>query len=368
MIQSRQAHPHTSYPEQTPAIPAVAENEPASTRPRLLTQVRRELIARHYSPRTERSYISWIKRFIHFHNLRHPAEMAEPEINLFLTHLAVERKVSASTQNQALSALLFLYRYVFGQEIDDLGDVVRARRPRRLPVVLSAAEVMQVINAMSGGDRLAVSLLYGAGMRLMECLRLRVQDVDFKLKQITIRRGKGEQDRITVLPSELSSSLKQHLEFVRTLHRQDLAAGFGRVDLPDALALKYTTASQEWRWQYVFPQHRRWRNSETGEEGRYHRDPSLVQKAVRSAVQLTDINKKATCHTFRHSFATHLLESGYDIRTVQELLGHKDVSTTMIYTHVLNKHGPSVQSPLDAMLMRRKRDDEGGRGIGESQL
>jgi integron integrase len=359
VIQSQPAHPHTSYPEHSPAIPSIAEGEPLSTKPRLMTQVRRELQARHYSPRTEKSYISWIKRFIHFHNLRHPVEMAEPEINIFLTHLAVERKVSASTQNQALSALLFLYRYVFGQEIDDLGNVVRARGPRRLPVVLTAAEVMQVINALSGGDRLVVSLLYGAGMRLMECLRLRVQDIDFKLKQITIRRGKGEQDRITVLPSELERSLKQHLEYVRTLHRQDLDSGFGRVDLPGALARKYTTASQEWLWQYVFPQLRRWRNSETGEEGRHYRDPSLVQRAVRSAVQLTDITKKATCHTFRHSFATHLLESGYDIRTVQELLGHKDVSTTMIYTHVLNRNGPSVQSPLDAMLMRKKRAEEG---------
>lgn len=358
MIQSQPVHPYTSYPESTPVLPAVNEGEPPAHKPRLMTQVRRELKARHYSPRTEKSYVGWIKRFIHFYNLRHPAEMAEPEINTFLTHLAVEQKVSASTQNQALSALLFLYRYVFGQAIDDLGNVVRARGPRRLPVVLTAAEVMQVINAMSGGDRLVVSLLYGAGMRLMECLRLRIQDIDFKLKQITIRRGKGEKDRLTVLPSELERELKQHLAHVRTLHRQDLAAGYGRVDLPDALERKYPAAPQEWGWQYVFPQHRRWRNRETGEEGRYHRDPSLVQRAVRSAVQLTDIHKKATCHTFRHSFATHLLESGYDIRTVQELLGHKDVSTTMIYTHVLNRNGPSVQSPLDAMLMRKRHNQD----------
>jgi len=312
-------------------------------------------MARHYSPRTEKTYVSWIKRYIYFHKLRHPAEMAEPEINTFLTHLAVEQKVSASTQNQALSALLFLYRHVLGYEVGDLGEVVRARPSRRLPVVLTVDEVLQLLGTLTGVDRVVAGLLYGAGLRLNEALKLRVQDIDFSRRQILVRSGKGDKDRITVLPAELERSLRDQLAHVRALHRQDLKAGFGQVRLPGALKRKYPQAGTEWRWQWVFPQTKRWCNPETGTEGRHFRDPSLVQRAVRQAALAAGINKKATCHTLRHSFATHLLENGYDIRTVQELLGHQDVSTTMIYTHVLNRGGPLVQSPLDALMRREEK-------------
>ena len=315
--------------------------------PKLLDRLRAALRARHYSSRTEQAYVSWVKRFIFYHHVRHPAGMAEPEINDFLTHLAIRKKVSASTQNQALSALLFLYRYVLGREVGDLGEVIRARKPRRLPVVMTREEVKAVLANLSGDKWLMASLMYGAGLRLMECLRLRVQDIDFARNEILVRDGKGAKDRITMLPASLKSPLWEHLKRVKATHEHDLADGWGHVAMPDALDRKYPNAPKEWRWQWVFPQENRWRNTQTGEEGRHHVHESIIQKAVNGAVRKARLAKHATCHTFRHSFATQLLESGYDIRTVQELLGHKDVKTTMIYTHVLNRGGKGVKSPVD---------------------
>ena len=318
-------------------------------KPKLLDQLRDALRSRHYSHRTEQTYCQWVKRYIHFHNVRHPAEMAEPEINAFLTHLAVKEKVAASTQNQALSAILFLYRHVLGREVGDLGQVIRARKPSRLPVVLTRDEVKAVLENLSGNKWLMASLMYGAGLRLMERLRLRVQDIDFSRNEILVRDGKGAKDRITMLPMSLKAPLQKHLKTVKAIHERDLAGGWGGVLLPDALDRKYPNAPKEWRWQWVFPQENRWRNAKTGEEGRHHVDESLVQKAVRMAVTRAGLIKRATCHTFRHSFATHLLEGGYDIRTVQELMGHKDVKTTMIYTHVLNRGPSGVRSPMDGL-------------------
>lgn len=317
--------------------------------PKLLDRLREALRARHYSRRTEQTYCLWVKRFIYFHNVRHPAEMAEPEINAFLTHLALKERVSASTQNQALSALLFVYRYVLGREIGDLGEVIRARKPQRLPVVLTRMEVKAVLDEAIGDKRLMASLLYGAGLRLMECLRLRVQDIDFERHEITVRDGKGAKDRITMLPESQERSLQDHLRRVKAIHEKDLAAGWGRVLMPYALDRKYPNAPAEWRWQWVFPQENRWKNLKSGEQGRHHVHETIFQRAVKEAVRKAGIVKHAGCHTFRHSFATHLLEDGYDIRTIQELLGHKDVSTTMIYTHVLNKGGHGVRSPLDGL-------------------
>lgn len=318
-----------------------------SDKPKLLDQYRQALRARHYSRRTEATYCSWVKRFVFFHNVCHPMEMAEREINAFLTHLAVKEKVSASTQNQALSALLFLYRNVIGREVGDLGNVIRARKPKRLPVVMTREEVKAVLANLSGDKWLMASLMYGAGLRLMECLRLRVQDIDISRKEILVRDGKGAKDRITMLPESLGPPLQEHLKRVKSVYERDLAEGWGRVLLPDALGRKYPNASKEWRWHWVFPQENRWRNTQTGEEGRHHVHESIIQKAVAGAVRKAGLAKRATCHTFRHSFATQLLEGGYDIRTVQELLGHKDVKTTMIYTHVLNRGGKGVKSPVD---------------------
>jgi integron integrase len=266
--------------------------------------------------------------------------MAEPEINAFLTHLAVKEKVVASTQNQALSALLFLYCHVLCREVGDLGEVIRARKPRRLPVVMTREEVKAVLANLSGDKWLMASLMYGAGLRLMECLRLRVQELDFSRNEILVRDGKGAKHRITMLPESLKAPLQEHLRTVKAVHEKDLADGCGRVLIPDA--------PKEWRWQWVFPQENRWRNAKTGEEGRHHVDESLVQKAVLMAVTRAGLIKRATCHTFRH-YATHLLEGGYDIRTVQELLGHKNVKTTMIYTHVLNRGPSGVRSPVDGL-------------------
>ncbi len=331
----------------SPLIPAPTGAPALSRQPKLLHRLRDALRARHYSPRTEQSYRHWVKRFIFF--VRHPAGMAEPEINTFLTHLAVREKVSASTQNQALSALLFLYRHVLGRQLEDLGDVVRARRPKRLPVVLTRPEVKAVLGNLTGDKWLMASLMYGAGLRLLECLRLRVQDVDLAAGQITVRDGKGFQDRRTMLPEALKGPLKEHLVRVRQIHQRDLAEGYGRVAMPYALARKYPNAVAAWGWQWVFPQEQRWMNPATGQQGRHHVDESLVQRAVQTAVRKSGMSKHATCHTFRHCFATHLLEAGYDIRTVQELLGHKDVKTTMIYTHVLNRGGLGVRSPVDAL-------------------
>lgn len=317
--------------------------------PKLLAQAREALRSRHYSKRTEETYIVWIKRFIFFHQVRHPAEMAEAEVNQFLTHLAVKEKVSSSTQNQALSALLFLYRYVIERPIGDLGNVIRARKSKRLPVVLTREEVRAALNQLHGAQRLIAVLMYGSGMRLMECLRLRVKDVDFAAGEIMIREGKGDKDRHTMLPERLRPAMEKQLARVKQIHARDLADGFGRVALPFALDRKYPNASSEWGWQYVFPQAKRWVNPKTKEQGRHHVDESIVQKAIKGAVREAGIAKPATSHTLRHSFATHLLEDGYDIRTIQELLGHKHVETTMIYTHVLNRGGKGVRSPADAL-------------------
>jgi len=316
--------------------------------PKLIDQMREALRTRHYSPRTEQVYVLWVKRFIRFHKMRHPKEMAEPEINEFLTYLAVEQKVSASTQNQALAAVLFLYRRVFGVDIGDLGGVVRARKSHHVPIVMTRTETRAVLSEMSGETKLMASLLYGSGLRLSECLCLRVQDLDLAGGEIVVFNGKGNKDRVTVLPEGLKAPLREHLTGVRAIHRQDLEDGWGRVKVPEALWRKYPNAAADWRWQWVFPQRYRWRNAETGEQGRHHTDESILQRAVKDAVRAAGIAKRVGCHTFRHSFATHLLESGYDIRTIQELLGHKSVNTTMIYTHVLNKGGRGVRSPLDA--------------------
>jgi integron integrase len=330
-----------------PICPETSPNRNSS--PKLLDRLREALRSRHYSRRTEQTYISWVKQFIFYHHLQHPTEMAESEINAFLTYLAVTKKVSPSTQNQALSALLFLYRYVIGKEIGDIGEIIRARRTRHLPVVLTREEVRALLTGLQGDKRLMAGLLYGAGLRLMECLRLRVQDIDFGSNQITVRDGKGFKDRVTMLPEKTRIPLLKHLERVRSIHQRDITDGYGRVALPYALERKYPQAASEWRWQFVFPQEHRWVNSRTGRQGRHHVHESLLQKAVRDAACRAGLTKKATCHTLRHSFATHLLEEGYDIRTVQELLGHKDVRTTMIYTHVLNRGGRGVRSPMDTL-------------------
>jgi integron integrase len=302
---------------------------------------------KHYSYRTEQAYVDWIRRFILFHHKRHPQEMGAQEIEAFLTHLAVHENVAASTQNQALQAILFLYREVLGREITEPIQAMRARKPKRLPTVLTREEVLLLFNQMSGIHKLIAQLLYGSGLRLMEALRLRVKDLDFEYRTITVRDGKGEKDRITILPDLLQDPLRHHLEQVRRLHQQDLDQGYGAVYLPEALARKYLNAEREWGWQWVFPSSRLSLDPRTGVIRRHHLDPSSVQRAIREAARAAGITKPVTPHTLRHSFATHLLETGYDIRTVQELLGHKDVRTTMIYTHVLQRGGRAVRSPLD---------------------
>lgn len=318
-------------------------------KPKLLDLVRQKIRLKHYSIRTEQAYVDWIRRFILFQNKRHPASMGAPEIRAFLSHLALERKVAASTQRQALSAIIFLYREILDQEVGWLGEIEQAKRPERLPVVFSRAEVRAMLAHLDGQHWLMASLLYGAGLRLMECVRLRVKDVDFAYRQILVRDGKGQKDRVTTLPTTLLEPLKQHLEKVKDLHEQDLAEGFGEVYLPFALERKYTRASREWGWQYVFPARKRSIDPRTSKERRHHLDEKTLQDAVKRAVRAAKIVKPGSCHTLRHSFATHLIEAGYDIRTVQELLGHKDVRTTMIYTHVLNQGGKGVRSPLDTI-------------------
>ncbi len=314
-----------------------------------MDQMRDALRSRHYSRRTEQAYTLWVRRYIRFNHLRHPGEMGEREINAFLTDLAVEKRVSASTQNQALAGLLFLYRNVLGREVGDLGGVIRARKPQRIPVVMTRDEVRAVLAAMDGQYRLMASLMYGTGMRLSECLRLRVLDVDFGALEITVHDGKGAKDRVTVMPESLVPALRAQMRNARRVHERDLADGWGHVAVPDALDRKYPNAPWEWRWQFVFPQQKRWINPTTREQGRHHVDASLIQREVRDAARRADITKHVSCHTLRHSFATHLLEAGYDIRTIQELLGHKDVSTTMIYTHVLKRGGLEVRSPVDGL-------------------
>jgi integron integrase len=317
--------------------------------PKLLDEVRDSIRVRHYSIRTEEAYVRWIKEYIFFHDKRHPAEMGEREVSDFLSHLAVKRKVAASTQTQALSALLFLYRNVLKQPLDWLDDIERAKKPSRLPVVFSRAEAQAVLAHLDGSLWLMASLLYGSGLRLMECLRLRIKDVHFELNQIIVRDGKGGRDRVTVLPESVKAPMHRHLAKVNALHKSDLKEGFGDVYLPYALEEKYRNASREWGWQYVFPAAKRSVDPRSGSVRRHHVDERVLQKAVKSAIQASGIAKPGSCHSFRHSFATHLLENGYDIRTVQELLGHKDVSTTMIYTHVLNKGGKAVRSPIDSL-------------------
>ena len=331
---------------------AVREAGPTyAPKPRLLDRVRAAIRARHYSRRTEKAYVHWIKRYIFFHSKRHPAEMGGAEVTAFLTFLAVHGKVAASTQNQALSALLFLYREVLGLELPWLDDVVRAKRPQHLPVVLTRDEVRAVLQRLDGLPRIMALLLYGAGLRLLECCRLRVKDVDFATNQIVIRDGKGRKDRMTMLPAAVKAALIAHLERAREQHQADLRHGAGWVELPNALTRKYPNAGRDWGWQWVFPATRMYVDRLTAQRRRHHLHESVLQRAVKDAVRSAGIAKQATCHTFRHSFATHLLEESHDIRTVQELLGHQDVSTTMIYTHVLNRGPAGVRSPADRMFL-----------------
>lgn len=316
--------------------------------PRLLDQLREALRVRHYSLRTEDAYAEWVRRFILFQGKRHPREMGLGEVRAFLNHLAVERGVAASTQNQAKSALLFLYRHVLDMELPWLTEVVQAKRSTRLPVVLTVGEVRMLFGQMEGTMALVAHLLYGTGMRLMEGLCLRVKDVDFELREILVRNGKGGKDRVTMLPDALVPALEAHLMKVKALHGQDLATGFGEVLLPNALADKYPAAARAWGWQWVFPSALRSVDPRSGVVRRHHLHPESVQKAVRLAARMAEMVKPVTPHVLRHSFATHLLQGGHDIRTVQELLGHKEVETTMIYTHVLNRGGHGVLSPLDS--------------------
>jgi integron integrase len=316
---------------------------------RLLDQVRDAIRVHHFSYRTEQAYVGWIRRFILFHGKRHPEEMGAAEVSAFLTALATQAGVSASTQNQALSALLFLYREIVRRDLGWLDDVVRAKRAQRLPVVLSAPDVERLLAELQGVPWLMAMLLYGSGLRLMECHRLRVKDLDWTRGEVLVREAKGNKDRVTMLPQRLSAVLTAHLRTVAAVHRRDLAAGFGRVWLPDALARKYPSADREWGWQWVFPAARLSEDPRGGVRRRHHVHPSVLQRAIQSAARIARFAKPVGPHTLRHCFATHLLEAGYDIRTVQELLGHRDVSTTMIYTHVLNRGGRAVASPADRL-------------------
>jgi integron integrase len=319
----------------------------AAKSPKLLEQVRESIRTKHYSYRTEQTYVDWIKRFILFHGKRHPKEMGAEEVQDYITYLANERQVASSTQNQALSAITFLYKYVLQKEITLPADIIRPNRPERLPTVLSHQEAMSVIQKMDGTTKLIAQLLYGSGLRVSECLQLRIKDLDFANHQIIVRDGKGENDRATILPDSLVLGLKSQVEIARTIHQKDLREGFGEVSLPYALAKKYPNAPKEFAWQYVFPSTVRSIDPVSKRTKRHHLDVSIAQKAVRRAVLAAGLDKPVSPHTFRHSFATQLLQNGYDIRTVQELLGHKDVKTTMIYTHVLQRGAGAVKSPLD---------------------
>ena len=317
--------------------------------PRLLTQVRSACRLRQLSPRTEQAYKAWIVRFVRFHRMRHPREMGDAEVLQWLNDLTTRGRVAHSTQMQALSALLFLYRDVLKRPLGDLRGLIRASGPRRLPAVLSRREVGLVLDRLEGDVRLVALLLYGSGLRLNEALTLRVKDLDFDRGEIRVRRGKGGKERVTMLPARVAGHLRDHLDRVRSMHKRDLASGAGRVELPGALDRKAPAWASAWSWQWVFPARRVYRDRVTGERRRHHLDPSVVQRAMSRAVSESGVGKRATCHTLRHSFATHLLEAGYDIRTVQELLGHTEVSTTMIYTHVLNRGGLGVKSPVDVL-------------------
>lgn len=335
--------PAERLPPRRAAGPLVA----GTTGPRLLERVRSTLRARRLSPRTEVAYVGWIRRFILFHQKQHPQTMAEPEVAAFLSALANDRGVSASTQNQALAALLFLYEHVLGKKLGWVDGVTRGKMPERLPVVLSRGEVQAVLARLTGEPSLVADLLYGSGLRLFEALELRVKDLDFDRREIHVRDGKGRKDRRTMLPLRAAEALKVHLTAVRAQHDADLRVGLGEVPLPDALRAKYPAAPREWRWQWVFPASRHYRDAKTSSQHRHHVHETVIQRAIRDAAKRADIAKPVTPHTLRHSFATHLLEDGYDIRTIQELLGHKDVATTMIYTHVLNRGPAGVRSPLD---------------------
>jgi len=315
--------------------------------PRLLDQVRDAIRTKHYSFRTEKAYVGWIRRFIVFNGTRHPAELGSAEVARYLQHLAVRGRVAASTQNQAFSALIFLYGEVLHRKLEGLETVVRAKRPQRVPVVLSRSEVAALLRRMEGTPRLMCSLIYGAGLRLLECARLRIKDVDLDRRELTVRDGKGRKDRVTVLPSSLAAPLRAQMDRVRRLHQIDLAHGLGSVELPDALERKYPRAPWDLGWQLVFPATRFYDDPRSGRRRRHHLHETILQREFKAAVRLAGLTKPASCHTLRHSFATHLLESGYDLRTIQELLGHSDLNTTMIYTHVLNRGGRGVQSPLD---------------------
>jgi integron integrase len=333
--------------EQPPESPKVSSSE--ISQPRLRDRFRAEIRRRGYSRRTEKSYWFWIRWFIFHNGTRHPAQLGAQEVESFLSWLATERNVAAATQNQALAALLFLYKQVLGQDLPWFSSMVRAKRPVHTPVVLTQAEVQRLLGQLQGVKWLMASLLYGAGLRQIECLTLRVKDVDFAYRQITVRDGKGGKDRVTMLPEQVVQPLQAHLGRVRGLHGRDLAGGHGEVSLPKALARKYPRAGYEWAWQFVFPSKSLSADPESGVIRRHHIFPDTLQRAVKEAARAARITKPVSCHTLRHSFATHLLEAGHDIRTVQELLGHADVSTTMIYTHVLNKGGRGVKSPLDRL-------------------
>ncbi len=314
---------------------------------KLIDEVRNNIRRKHYSIRTEDAYVYWIKQFIAFHSMSHPRDMGKDEIEKYLTHLAVERRVASSTQNQAFNALLFLYRDVLGMSLEETINANRAKKSERVPVVLTHEEAMKVLSFLDGTSRLMGAMLYGCGLRLMECIRLRVQDIDFSMQQIFVRNGKGMKDRVTILPEGLKPMLTKHLNYIRALYERDLAEGRGEVYLPFALERKYPHANRDWGWQYVFPATRFSVDPRSGKTRRHHIDETVLQKEVKAAVKKAGVIKKAGCHTFRHSFATRLLESGYDIRTVQELLGHSNVNTTMIYTHVMHKGAKAVRSPLD---------------------
>ena len=311
--------------------------------------VRRQLRLKRMSPRTEEAYVGWIRRFVVFHGTRHPSNLGEREIAAYLTHLAVQGRVSASTQNQALAALLFMYQQVLRRPVGDVSQMVRAKKPVRLPSILTREEVRLVLGEMRGVTRLAALILYGSGIRLMEGLRLRVHDLDFERQVLTVRGGKGDRDRVSVLPRAAIPALRAHLLNVQSRHVLDLKAGHGCVELPGALHLKIPSAPRAWEWQWVFPATRLYVDKTTGEMRRHHLHETVVQRAVTEAARRSGVPRRVSCHTFRHSFATHLLEDGYDIRTIQELLGHRDVRTTMIYTHVLNRGGRTVNSPADAV-------------------
>jgi integron integrase len=313
----------------------------------LLLKFRQFMDAKHYSPRTREAYLSWVQRYLQAQSISSVDGLREQEVNNFITQLAVKERVASSTQNQALAALLLFQKEILKQEDIRTGELIRAKKTKRLPVVLSRPELNRLFSHLSGEKLLAARLMYGTGLRLMECLCLRIQDIDFEENHILVRNGKGSKDRHTMLPTALKKDLRAQVEYAVGLHQKDIAEGWGQIQLPGNLAAKYPNASKDWRWQWLFPQDRRWRNPKTGQEGRFHSDPSIMQRAIQTAVLAAGLTKHASCHTFRHSFATHLLQSGHDIRTVQEILGHSDVKTTMIYTHVLNRGPSGILSPLD---------------------